>query len=47
MKAFLFALLAAIGIGFAASVVLETFQSTADRAFVGQGARPDPEPRLR
>ena len=47
MKAFLIAVIAVIGIGFAASAVLETFQRTADRSFVGQGARPDPEPRLR
>ena len=47
MKVFLFSVLAVIGIAFAASVVLETYQSTADRTFVGKGARPDPEPRLR
>ena len=46
MKAFFFALLAVVGIVIAASVVLETYQSNADRAFVGSGARPDPEPKL-
>jgi hypothetical protein len=47
MKAFLFAVLAVIGIGYAASVVLDQYQQTVDSRFVGSGARPDPEPRLR
>ena len=47
MKSFLFAVAAVIGIGFAASVVLEGYQSTVDSSFVGGGARPDPDPRLR
>ena len=47
MKAFLLAVLAVVGISFAAAFALESFQQTADRAFVGKGARPDPEPKLR
>lgn len=46
MKAFFFALLAVIGISFAASVLLETYQGTVDRPVAGSGARPDPEPKL-
>lgn len=40
MKAFLLAALVVIGIGFAASVTLETYQRTAENVFVGSGARP-------
>ena len=35
------------GIGFGASVALDGYQRTADSAYVGSGARPDPEPKLR
>ncbi len=38
---------AVIGIGFGASVALDGYQRTADSAYVGSGARPDPEPKLR
>lgn len=47
MKAFILAVLAVIGIGFAASVVLDGYQRTVDASLVGSGARPDPEPKLR
>ena len=47
MKAFLSAFLAVVGIGIAASVILDRFQGTADSVYVGKGARPDPEPKLR
>ena len=47
MGAILAALIAVIGIGFGASVVLERYQQTADSAYVGSGAKPDPEPSLR
>ncbi len=47
MKAFLAAVLAVIGIGFAASVVLEGYQTTVDSSFVGSGARLDPDAKLR
>lgn len=47
MKAFLLAVLAVIGIGVGASFVLDTYQRTVDASFVGSGARPDPEPKLR
>lgn len=46
MKAFTAALLAVIGISYVASVVLEDYQATVDRSFVGSGARPDPDPKL-
>lgn len=46
MKAFLAALLVVIGVSFGASMLLETYQRTADRAFTGSGARIDPDPRL-
>ncbi len=46
MKAFLFALLAVIGISVGASFVLSSFQNTVDRVEVGGGAKPDPEPKL-
>lgn len=46
MKAFFFALLAVLGISFAASVLLETYQGTVDRPGIGSGARPHPEPKL-
>jgi hypothetical protein len=47
MKAFLAAVIVVVGIGFAASVVLENYQRTADAAFVGSGAKPEPETKLR
>ncbi len=40
MKAFLLAALCVAGIGFGASVVLETYQRTAENAYQGSGARP-------
>ena len=43
MKAFLFAVVAVVAIGVAASVVLEGYQSTAANSLVGGGARPDPD----
>ena len=46
MKAFIFALLAVIGISIGASLLLNSFQNTVDRVEVGGGARPDPEPKL-
>lgn len=36
-----------IGISYGAAVALESYQRTADRAYVGYGAKPDPEPTLR
>ena len=45
MKAFLLALIAVAGIGYGASILLETFQQTADSAYVGSGARPDLDPK--
>jgi hypothetical protein len=48
MIAFLAAVLVAVGIGVGASVMLESYQATADSAFVSQAsARIDPEPKLR
>jgi hypothetical protein len=47
MGAFLAAVIAVIGIGYGAAIVLETYQRTADSEYVGSGARPDPEPSLR
>ena len=41
MKAFLAAVLTVVVISFGASVLLETFQRTADNAFTGPGARID------
>ena len=46
MKAFFFALLAVIGVSFAASVLLEGFQGTVDRPGIGSGAKPDPQSKL-
>ncbi len=46
MKAFAFSVLAIVGISAAAAVILERYQRTVDSAFVGSGARPDPEPKL-
>ena len=40
MKAFLLAVMVVVGIGFASSVVLETYQRTAQATFVGSGVRP-------
>ena len=40
MKAFLLAVMLVVGIGFAASIVLETYQRTAENTYVGSGARP-------
>jgi len=47
MKAFLSALVAVAVIGYGASIVLENYQQTVDSRFVGSGARPDPDPKLR
>lgn len=46
MKAFLAAVLVVVGVSFAASVMLETVQRTADNEFVGRGVRIDPDPRM-
>jgi hypothetical protein len=46
MKAFLAAVLAVIGIGFIASIILETQQRNADAAYATSGARVDADPRL-
>lgn len=46
MKAFLAAVVVVVGISIGASILLETYQSTADRAFTSSGARIDPDPRL-
>lgn len=43
MKAFVFAVLAVVAIGVGASFVLDGYQSTANNALVGGGARPDPD----
>ena len=43
MGPFMLAVVVALGLGFGASVALERFQGTADRAYVGSGARPDPD----
>lgn len=40
MKAFIAAVIVAVGISVAASVVLERYQRTAEVAFSGSGARP-------
>lgn len=47
MKTFILAVLALIGISYGTAIVLERYQRTADAAFVGSGAKPDPEPSLR
>jgi hypothetical protein len=47
MGPFLLAIVVIVGIGFGASVALENWQKTADSAYVGSGARPDPDPKLR
>lgn len=46
MGPFILAVVVALGIGVGASVILERYQSTADKAYTGSGARPDPEPSL-
>jgi hypothetical protein len=46
MGPFLLAVVVALGLGVGASVVLEKFQKTADKAYVGTGARPDHDPKL-
>ena len=46
VKTFLLAIAAMIGIAWASAIVLEKFQRTADYAYVGYGAKPDPEPSL-
>jgi len=43
MGAFLAAVVAVIAIGFGASYALDTYQRTADSAYVGSGAKPTPE----
>lgn len=40
MKAFLLAIIVVAGTGYAASVVLEKYQRTAENAYVGSGVRP-------
>lgn len=40
MKAFILAVIVVVGIGFGASVVLESYQRTAEVAYQGSGARP-------
>lgn len=47
MKAFWAALVAIIVIIAGANVVLSSYQTTVDAAFVGYGAKPDQEPALR
>jgi hypothetical protein len=47
MKAFLASVVAVVGIAVGASVILDSYQQTVDSRFVGSGARPDPEPKLR
>lgn len=47
MKAFLLAVIAVVAISYGASVALDTYQRTADAAYVGAGAKPDPEVGLR
>lgn len=47
MKTFILSVLAMIGISIGAYAMLETYQRTADAAYVGYGAKPDPEPSLR
>ena len=47
MKEFLGALCVLLVTGFGASIILEGYQKTVDSAYVGAGARPDPEPTLR
>ena len=46
MGPYILAIVVAIAIGLGASVMLERYQMTADRAFVGSGARPDHDPKL-
>lgn len=46
MGPFILAVVAVIGIGVGSSVVLNGMQKYADSAYVGGGARPDPEPKL-
>ena len=41
MGPFILAVIVALGLGVAASMVLDRYQSTSDRAYVGSGARPD------
>lgn len=47
MKAFVAAIIAVAVIATGASVVLDGYQKTVDAAYVGGGARPDPEVSLR
>ena len=47
VKSFILAIAAMIGIAYGAAMLLEGYQKTADGAFVGYGAKPDPEPALR
>jgi hypothetical protein len=46
VKTFVLAIAAMIGISYGAAIALESFQRTSDRAYVGYGAKPDPEPAL-
>jgi hypothetical protein len=47
MWAFLAAVIAVVGIGYGASVALDTYQRTSDTAYTTTGARPDPEVGLK
>lgn len=46
VKTFLLAIVAMIAISWGSAIVLERYQRTADYAYVGYGAKPDPEPSL-
>jgi hypothetical protein len=46
MGAFFAAVLVALAVGVGASVVLEKYQTTADRAYNAPGVRIDAEPKL-
>lgn len=46
MWAFLASLIVVVGLSYGAMIGLETLQRSADSAYVGSGARPDPDPRL-
>lgn len=45
MGAFLAAVLVALAVGIGASIVLENYQATADRAYNAPGVRIDAEPK--
>ena len=46
MGAFLASIIVVVGLSFGAMFGLETIQRYADSAYLGSGARPDPDPRL-